>query len=49
MATVEITAEAQRQFFDLPVDRVQFRVARGGAIEVVIVEKVGHRDGLYED
>jgi len=29
--------------------RVQFRIVRGGTIEVVIVENVGHRDGLYED
>jgi mRNA-degrading endonuclease RelE of RelBE toxin-antitoxin system len=88
MAKVDITAEAQRQFYDLPAAiqtrvtkifarlehwptvsgvkalsgelaghyrirtgdyRVQFRIARGGSIEVVIVEKVGHRDGFYED
>ena len=88
MAKVDITAEAQRQFHDLPVViqtrmekifarlerwpavsgmkalsgelagnyrirtgdyRVQFRIVRGGTIEVVIVEKIGHRDGFYED
>lgn len=88
MAKVDITAEAQRQFYDLPVAiqnriekifvrlerwpavsgvkalsgglaghyrirtgdyRVQFRVVRGGTVEIVIVEKVGHRDGFYED
>ncbi len=88
MTKVDVTAEAQRQFNDLPVPiqtrvekifarlerwpivsgvkalsgklaghfrirtgdyRVQFRVVRGGTIEIVIVEKVGHRDGFYED
>ena len=27
--------------------RVQFRVVRGGTVNSVIVEKVGHRDGFY--
>jgi mRNA-degrading endonuclease RelE of RelBE toxin-antitoxin system len=88
MASVEVTAEAQRQFYDLPASiqnrvekifvrlenwpvvsgvkslsgnlaghyrirtgdyRIQFHVIRGGTVEVVVVEKVGHRDGFYED
>ena len=29
--------------------RIQFRVVRGGAVDTIMVEKVGHRDGFYGD
>lgn len=88
MAQVVITAEAQRQFHELPIAiqariekvlarlakwptvsgikalsgnlaghyrirtgdyRVQFRATGKTTADIVTVEKVGHRDGFYED